>query len=118
VPSVAVLIAEDEPILRMGAVYVFEDAAVFEADRAEAAIRILELHPEIRLMFTDIDMPGSMNGLKLARYVSGRWPPIRINVTSGHVRVAENSLPAGALFFSKPYDSKDIIQKFKMMMAA
>jgi two-component system, response regulator PdtaR len=73
-PSAAVLIVEDEPLIRMGAVYQIEDAGfeVYEAASADAAISILELHKEIRLIFTDVDMPGSMDGLKLAHYVRGR----------------------------------------------
>jgi CheY-like chemotaxis protein len=84
-PSVAVLIVEDEPLIRLGAVYQIEDAGfeVYEADSADAAIALLEVHKEICLIFTDVDMPGSMDGLKLAHYVRGRWPPVKIIVTSG-----------------------------------
>jgi two-component system, response regulator PdtaR len=116
----AVLIVEDEPLIRMGAVYQIEDAGfeVYEAASADAAIALLELHKEIRLIFTDVDMPGSMDGLKLAHYVRGRWPPVKIIVTSGHVKVAEESLPAGALFLPKPYDPAEITQKVREMIAA
>ena len=83
----------------MGAVYQIEDAGfeVYEAASADAAIALLELHKEIRLIFTDVDMPGSMDGLKLARYVRG--PPAKIIVTSGHVKVDEEHLPTGALSY-------------------
>ena len=116
----AVLIVEDEPLIRMGAVYLIEDAGfeVYEAASADAAIALLELHKEIRLIFTDVDMPGSMDGLKLAHYVRGRWPPVKIIVTSGHVKVAEESLPAGALFLPKPYDPAEITHKVREMIAA
>jgi FixJ family two-component response regulator len=67
---------------------------------------------------TDVDMPGSMDGLKLAHYVRGRWPPVKIIVTSGHVKVTEESLPAGALFMPKPYDSAVITHKIRELMAA
>jgi CheY-like chemotaxis protein len=119
-PSVAVLIVEDEPLIRMGAVNLIEDAGfeVYEADSADAAIALLELHKEIRLLFTDVDMPGSMDGLKLAHYVRGRWPPVKIIVTSGHVKVTEESLPVGALFMPKPYDPAAITHKIKEMIAA
>jgi two-component system, response regulator PdtaR len=118
--SVAVLIVEDEPLIRMGAVSLFEDAgfAVHEAGGADAAIRILELHKEIRLIFTDINMPGSMDGLKLAHYVRGRWPPVKIIVTSGRVRVPEDNLPAGAIFLPKPCDPEDLIHNVKELVAA
>jgi two-component system, response regulator PdtaR len=119
-PSVAVLIVEDEPLIRMGTVYLIEDAGfdVYEAGSADAAIALLELHKEIRLILTDVDMPGSMDGLKLAHYVRGRWPPVKIIVTSGHVKVTEESLPAGALFMRKPYDPAEITHKVREMLAA
>src|SRR5277367_714321 len=119
-PGISVLIVEDEPLIRMGAVSLIEGAgyAVYEADSARAAIRMLELHKEIRLIFTDINMPGSMDGFKLAHYVRGRWPPVKIIVTSGHVKVSEESLPSGALFIPKPYNSAVITHKIREMIAA
>ena len=119
-PSAAVLIAEDEPLIRMGAVYLVEGAGfkVYEAGSADAAIALLELHKEIRLIVTDVDMPGSMDGLKLAHYVRGRWPPVKIIVTSGHVKVTEESLPVGALFMPKPYDPAEITHKVREMIAS
>ena len=119
-PSVAVLIVEDEPLIRMGTVYLIKDAGfeVYEAGSADAAIALLELHKEIRLIVTDVDMPGSMDGLKLAHYVRGRWPPAKIIVTSGHVKVTEESLPSGALFIPKPYDPAEITHKIRELVAA
>ena len=119
-PSVAVLIVEDEPLVRLGAVYQIEDAGfeVYEAGSADAAIALLEVHKEICLIFTDVDMPGSMDGLKLAHYVRGRWPPVKIIVTSGHVKVSEESLPSGAFFMPKPYDAAVITHKIREMIAA
>src|ERR1700723_1653861 len=106
-PSVAVLIVEDEPLIRMGTVYLIEDAGfeVYEAGSADAAIALLELHREIRLIVTDGDIPGSMDGLKLAHYVRGRWPPVKIIVTSGHVKARGADLPTGAVFIGKPYQA-------------
>jgi two-component system, response regulator PdtaR len=119
-PSAAVLIVEDEPLIRMGAVDLIENAGfeVYEAGSADAAIALLELHKEIRLIFTDVDMPGSMDGLKLAHYVRGRWPPVKIIVTSGHIKVTEESLPAGAIFLPKPYDPTEIAHKVRELIAA
>jgi len=119
-PSVAVLIVEDEPLIRMGTVYLLRDAdfEVYEAGSADAAIALLELHKEIRLIVTDVDMPGSMDGLKLAHHVRGRWPPVKIIVTSGHVKVTEESLPSGALFIPKPYDPAEITHKIRELVAA
>jgi CheY-like chemotaxis protein len=106
----AVLIVEDEPLVRLSAVRAIEDAGfeVIEAANADEAIRILENRIDIRVVFTDIHMPGSMDGLKLAHAVRHRWPPIKIIVTSGRVRVTEKDLPEGGLFFDKPYEATQI----------
>jgi CheY-like chemotaxis protein len=106
----AVLIVEDEPLVRLCAVETVEGAGfeVIEAVNADEAIRILESRTDIRVVFTDIHMPGSMDGLKLAHAVRNRWPPIKIIVTSGRERIAEGELPAGGRFFAKPYDPVQI----------
>jgi CheY-like chemotaxis protein len=91
---------------------------VFEAENAADAIRRLELHNDIRLIFTDINMPGSMDGLALARYVRGRWPPVKIIVTSGFKKVPESDLPAGAQFIEKPYYPTHVAQKMNELIAA
>jgi CheY-like chemotaxis protein len=119
-PRPAVLIVEDEPLIRMGAVTLIEDAGfeVYEAGSTDAAIALLERHGEISLIFTDVNMPGSMDGLKLAHYVRGRWPPIKIIVTSGHVKVTEETLPAGAFFLPKPYDPAQITNKVRELLAS
>jgi CheY-like chemotaxis protein len=106
----AVLIVEDEPLVRLCAVETVEGAGfeVIEAANADDAIRILESRTDIRVVFTDIHMPGSMDGLKLAHAVRNRWPPIKIIVTSGRERITERELPAGGRFFAKPYDPVQI----------
>ena len=83
------LIVEDEFLLRIDAVDMIADAGfeVVEAGNADQAIEILEARRDITVVFTDIQMPGSMDGLKLARAVRGRWPPIKIIATSGHANV-------------------------------
>jgi len=118
-PIPAVLIVEDEPLIRMGTASLIEDAGfkVHEAGNADEAIRILELHDEIRLIFTDVNMPGSMDGLKLAHYVRGRWPPVKIIVTSGKALRGEE-LPAGAVFLGKPYHPEHVKHKVRELMAA
>jgi len=105
-----ILIVEDEALIRMGAVRIIEDAdfEVIEAANADEAIKILEARSDVRVVFTDIHMPGSMNGLKLAHYVRNRWPPIKIIVTSGVERPTDDALPDGVRFFSKPYDPSQI----------
>src|SRR6185436_7878828 len=105
-----VLIVEDELLLRMNAVEMIEAAGfeAIEAANADEAIEILESRRDITVVFTDIQMPGSMDGLKLARAVRGRWPPIKIIATSGHVDVAETDLPDGGRFLAKPYSPTDV----------
>ena len=100
-----VLIVEDELLLRMDAADMIEAAGfeVVEAANADEAIEMLEARRDITVVFTDIQMPGSMDGLKLARAVRGRWPPIKIVATSGHVDVGEKDLPEGGRFLPKPY---------------
>jgi len=105
-----VLIVEDEFLLRMNAVDMV-GAAGFEvvaAANADEAIEILEARHDVTVIFTDIQMPGSMDGLKLARAVRGRWPPIKIIATSGHADVRETDLPEGGRFVPKPYDSAQV----------
>jgi CheY-like chemotaxis protein len=113
----AVLVVEDEPLLRMMAVDLVEDAGfeALEAANADEAIRILECRTDIRVMFTDIDMPGSMDGLLLAAAVRDRWPPIDIILTSGHVHISEVEVPLGGVFFSKPYDHMALTRTLQSM---
>jgi two-component system, response regulator PdtaR len=106
-----VLIVEDEFLVRMSAVKMIENAGfdTVEAGNADEAITILEGRSDIRIVLTDIRMPGSMDGLKLAAAVRGRWPPIKIIATSGrHVLLREGELPTGALFLPNPYSSERI----------
>lgn len=106
----AILIVEDELLVRVGAARTIEDAGfeVIQAANADEAIRIQEYRRDIRVVFTDVQMPGSMDGLKLAHAVRNRWPPIKLVVTSGRVQVAEQDLPKGGWFFAKPYDLEEI----------
>jgi two-component system, response regulator PdtaR len=107
----AVLVVEDEAIIRLAALDLIESAGyeAVEAKNADEAICILETRPDIRVVFTDIDMPGTMDGLKLAHFIRNRWPPIRIVVASGMKIVTESQLPTGARFFSKPYADGSIV---------
>ena len=101
-----VLIVEDEFLIRLHAAQIIEEAGfdVIEASNADEAISILEVRSDIIVLFTDIQMPGSMDGLKLAAAVKGRWPPIKIVATSGVVNVRSVDLPQGGRFLPKPYD--------------
>lgn len=82
---------------------------VVEAANADQAISILESRFDITVVFTDVQMPGSMDGLKLAATVRGRWPPIKIITTSGNARLRLDSLPSGGRFLSKPYTQAQIL---------
>lgn len=105
-----VLIVEDELLLRMDAADAVKAAGfeVIEATNADQAIEILEARQDITVVFTDIQMPGSMDGLKLARAVRGRWPPIKIVATSGHHHVGDTDLPEGGRFLPKPYSPTQV----------
>lgn len=106
-----VLVVEDEFFSRLHAVDLVEAAGyrAIEASNADEAIAILEARKDIRIVFTDIDMPGSMDGLKLARAVRDRWPPIELILTSGHFDVPVSDIPKGGLFFSKPYRDEELV---------
>ena len=118
--KIAVLVVEDEPITRMDVVEQLEEGGfkVFEAPDAAQAIKILEANPSIRVLFTDVDMPGSMDGLKLAAAVRDRWPPIRIVVASGLRKINMDALPDDSRFFSKPYNLNEVAATMRSMVQA
>lgn len=118
--KIAVLVVEDEPITRMDVVDQLEEGGftVFQAPDADRAIKILEANPAIRILFTDVDMPGSMDGLKLAAAVRDRWPPIRIVVASGLRKINMDALPDNSRFFSKPYNVNEIAATMRSMVHA
>ena len=103
--SPVVLVVEDDTLLRLLAVELIEDAGfvAIAATDADEAIAALEHRADIGLLFTDVDMPGSMDGLGLAHFVRGRWPPIKIIIVSGKAHLTDADLPSESRFFSKPY---------------
>jgi CheY-like chemotaxis protein len=105
-----ILVVEDDYLLRMHAADIISDAGfeVIEAANADEAIAILESRDDVAVVFTDIQMPGSMDGLKLARAVRGRWPPIKIITTSGQCLVEDIDLPQGGRFLPKPYSAVQV----------
>jgi len=118
-PATAIiLVVEDEPIIRLAAVDLVEEAGYIavEASNAAEAVRILETRPDIRVVFTDIDMPGSMDGMKLALCVRDRWPPIKLIVVSGHHTPGAADMPEGAVFFSKPYSESALTAALKQLV--
>ncbi|MBA2587933.1 MAG: response regulator [Alphaproteobacteria bacterium] len=116
-----ILIVDDEPLLRMAGTAMVEDAGfeAVEAGSADEAIQILEGRDDIRLLFTDIDMPqSSHNGLRLAAAVRERWPPIAIIIVSGHQAPLHEDLPDGSVFYAKPYPESIVIAQMRSMLQA
>ena len=115
-----VLVVEDEPLILMGAVDFVESAGfeALEARNADEAIRLLERRSDIALVFTDVDMPGTMDGLRLAHAVRERWPPVFLLLASGKAILKESDLPAGARFFSKPYSEESITNTMRQLLKA
>ncbi len=107
-------------MLRMRAVNIVEDAGFcpVEAVNADEAISILESRSDISLLFTDIQMPGSMDGLKLAHAVHERWPTIKIILVSGQVNPSDADKPADSRFFGKPLSNEKMITALKAMVGA
>ena len=114
-----ILVVEDDWLLRFLAVEVVEDAGcvAIEAANADEAILILERRADIALIFTDVDMPGTMDGLKLAHAVRHRWPPIKIIIVSGKTHLSDADLPSDTQFFPKPYSVPSMISKLRSLVA-
>ena len=119
-PVPNVLVVEDEMILRMRAVDIVEDAGFrsVEAVNADEAMSILESRSDISLLFTDIQMPGTMDGLKLAHAVHERWPSIKIILVSGQVKPSDAERPADSRFFGKPLGVEQMITELQAMVGA
>lgn len=119
-PTANVLVVEDEMVLRMRAVDIVEDAGftAIQAVNADEALSILEGRSDISLLFSDIQMPGTMDGLKLAHAVHDRWPSIKIILVSGQVKVSDTDKPAESRFFGKPLESDQMIAELKEMVGA
>jgi CheY-like chemotaxis protein len=109
--SAVVLVVEDEPIVRLDAIDSLTHAGfrVIDAANADEAIAILESRRDIRVVITDIQMPGSMDGLKLAATIGNRWAPIALIVTSGRIFARQQELPERGRFLPKPYSSTGLV---------
>ena len=112
-----ILIVEDEFLLRLDSAETIERAGfeVIQAANADEAIAVMKGRPDIHVVFTDIQMPGSMDGLKLAHFVRDRWPPIKIVATSGLVAISDDDLPDGSVFLRKPYRGVEIVATLRQM---
>ncbi|PCK81679.1 response regulator [Rhizobium sophoriradicis] len=114
-----VVVVEDDALLLMMAVGIVEEAGLeaLEARNADEALMLFENVPGIRILFTDIDMPGSMDGLKLANAVRNRWPPVEIIIVSGMKQPGKDELPERGVFFPKPYDTRQLCDALVRMAA-
>ncbi|WP_037088031.1 response regulator [Neorhizobium vignae] len=117
--AVFVLLVEDDGLIRMSLVEDMEHAGfqVFEAANADEALKLLAAHPEIQALFTDIDMPGSIDGLKLAGLVRQARPDVAILLTSGYLKIPKNDLPGKTPFFSKPYEVDRVVDQIRELTA-
>src|ERR1700688_5293817 len=112
-----VMIVDDDVFERMGASYMFSDAGyrVLEAGSADEALQFLESTADVRLLFTDVSMPGSMSGSDLAHQVAERWPSVGIILASGRPR--PHQLPLSMLFHDKPYEPAAVLRQAREMTA-
>ena len=110
-----VIIVDDDVFERMGASYMFSDAGyrVLEAENADEALQLLETNADVRVLFTDVTMPGSMNGSDLAHRVAQWWPEVGVIMTSGRPR--PKALPSGTKFHAKPYEPTNVLQHAREM---
>ena len=107
-----VLVVDDDYLVRMNAVFVLEEAGfdALQAGTAEEAIGLLEARSDIEVVFTDINMPGSIDGIALANTVQRRWPVVGLLLTSGYVQVRKEDVPERGLFLGKPYQPAELVQ--------
>jgi two-component system, response regulator PdtaR len=113
-----ILVVEDDALLRMVAADTLEENGfgVVEAANADAALKVLETRADVRLLFTDIQMPGSCDGMDLARQVHARWPNILLVITSGQIKPTEAEIPDHGHFIGKPYRAKELLGEVNDML--
>lgn len=113
-----ILIVEDEALIRMLAVSILVDAGfqVIEAANADQALIALDTHPEIQAMFTDINMPGELDGFDLAKAVHARWPDVHLLLTSGRAIWPDANMPSSGIFLPKPYSPDSIAEILTSML--
>jgi CheY-like chemotaxis protein len=112
-----ILVVEDEPLVRLFLTDFLDEAGfkVFEAVNGDEAMTILQARPDIQVIISDIEMPGSMSGLELARAVHERWPGIGIVMTSGQARPGPDDLSEKVAFLAKPYLPDTVITLIEQM---
>jgi len=117
--SPTVLVVEDDGLARLDAAETLRDAGyeVIEADDAEEALALMSARDDIALLFTDINMPGRMDGVELARRAHNLHPAIRLLLTSGEVRLTQREIPDDGLFLAKPYSPNDMTRAVSLLLA-
>lgn len=119
--QILVLVAEDEELVRFVVVEMLEDAgfAVMQVEHAEVALGILQIHgARIHVLFTDIQMPGTMDGVALAHHTAKNWPKIALLITSARPRPDLRSLPKESRFLAKPYQNLQLVRHIRELAAA
>ena len=119
--QILVLVAEDEDLVRLVIADALEDAGfeVMEAEHAEAALGVLQIHAaRIHVLFTDIQMPGAIDGLALAHHTAKHWPKIALLITSARPRPHHSRLPENSRFLAKPYRHHHVIRHIRELAAA
>ena len=113
-----VLVVEDEVLILLRAVSLLKEAGfgTLQAGSADEAIALLEARKDIRVVFTDINLPGSMDGLRLAHAIRRRWPPIELVLTSGYGQVRDQDMPERGHFLGKPYDARELVETLRSLM--
>lgn len=114
-----ILVVEDQDDLRLEACDLLQEAGfeALEAEDARAALAVMQERPDIRVLFTDVEMPGDIDGIHLAREVHERWPLVYLLVTSGKVAVREDDLPDDGRFVPKPYRASTLIAQVRNLIA-
>jgi two-component system, response regulator PdtaR len=118
--QVVILIVEDEQLIRMDAADMIRDLGfkVLEAANADQAIALLETNLDIAAVFSDVQMPGSMDGLALIAAIRDRWPPVALILTSGQVHPPVSAMPEGTRFVSKPYAPYQLRAEFDALLGS
>lgn len=116
-PRMTVLVVEDQTLVRMFMADFLDEAGfkVFEAVNADEALQILQARPDIQAIVTDVEMPGSIDGLELARVVRERWPGVGLIISSGRARPGPDELPENVVFLAKPYLPNTVITVIRQM---
>jgi DNA-binding NtrC family response regulator len=115
-----VLVVDDDPLVRAFSVNIVKIAGyvALEAASADEATAILEDRSDIAVLFSDINLTGSISGLQLARTVSERWPPIKMILVSGKVALTASDMPSDSRFFAKPYEARSMISELRSLVSA